>query len=658
MIRTTIEDDALLKFHQAVKDNPTNYPQTIHAQVERQKQMMEKYDYDPTIPKKICDWIEKWCIVTEGENAGQPVKLLLVQKWFYYSIFAFYGYIDVPMFDDDGLPVGNEQKYVRIVNDVLLVIGSGNSKTTMLGWLNCYLLTHNVIPSCNIYVGSNSYKQSRLCFDTTYKCITANPKLKRCFHLQPSVGTITENTTNAKLQAMSSDGDNQEGINPALIEIDEIHAMTNSAYAENLRKSTKRSDMLVVEMTTQGTVRNGYLDNRVDYARKVLDGVTETDDFRFCPIIFEQDNEQEIFDVYHGVLPVAVLRKSNPCMGKAVSVELLLEKIRKMIDDPQTRSTTLTKNFNIPQNPSTSYYTESECRTKPFNEAIFENAPVFIGLDMAYTRHPADDLAAISIELYNPFTEESYVKDIAFLPKYWHRSEKDANGDIQNFDEDMVKFKSKLDSNIPYNDRARRYGYNDYAKHGDVVILNERLRDEMVAMYGDQAYFDLTGVTENFIIYYIAYLEDKYHWTICKFGLDPNKAGNIMAFAQQAIPSLDGRDPVVQFRIENRLHSERVITQSKERRNRGLVYDNSKLAELHFASVIAREGAQGGIVFENRQLSRKDIVISQLSAASARDVFLTNKFTGEDNTNALRIWWNENGDRIKNLQNGTMEANT
>lgn len=646
MTTTSTVRDSLREFH----EHRSEYGHKIQQLIDRQKVMLEKYDYKPEIPAKICDWIERWCILTQGENSGEHVHLSLVQRWFYYSIFGFYGNIEVPKVDDTGAVIGTETKYVRIVNDVLYVVASGNAKTTALAWLNCYLLMHEIIPTCNIFIGSNSYKQSRLCFDTTLDVIRSNRKLERCFRLNPSIGQITEKTTRAVLTAMSSTGENQEGIIPAVVEIDEVHAMKTSDYADNLRKSTKRSDMLVVEMTTQGTVRGGYLDQRMDYATKILDGTAEEPNDRFLPIIFEQDTEQEIYDAYHGKLPITTLRKSNPLMGKAVSVELLLEKIRDMINDPAKRSTTLTKNFNIPQNPTTSFFTEQECRTKPFDEAVFINAPVFLGLDMAYTRHPEDDLASITILLYDPITERRYFKDIAFIPKYWHRTEKDADGNIQVFDDDMVRAKSKVDTAIPYNERTKRYGYNDYAQHGDIVILNEKLQADMVAVLGDQARFDLTGITEQFIIYYLAYLESKYHWTVLKFGLDPNKASNIMGFAQSAIRSIDGRDPVVQFRIENRTHSEMPIASVKESRSRGLVYNNSKLSELHFASVNSKENSNGAIVFTNPKRQRKDIVISELSAESARLVFLTNKFTGADNIALLRGWWLENGDRIESLQ--------
>ena len=116
-----------------------------------------------------------------------------------------------------------------------------------------------------------------------------------------------------------------------------------------------------------------------------------------------------------------------------------------MINDASTRPIILTKNFNIPQNPITSYFTEQECKTKQFNEDIFIKAPVFLGLDMAYTRHPSDDLTCLEILIKNPLTDEEYCKDIYFLPKYFEKTIKNEDGTIEIVKEDMIKEKSKAD---------------------------------------------------------------------------------------------------------------------------------------------------------------------------------------------------------------------
>lgn len=639
-------------FFEYIKDvetNPQDYSNEIVQQVRIQREMLKLYDFKEEKGKKVVDWIEKYCFLTEGENAGTPVKLMLWQKWIIYSIFCFYGTLNVEEFDDKGKYIGNVDKYVRIVNDVLILVGSGNSKTTFVAFIILYVMYHlKELPSPKIYIGSNAYRQSRVCFDVVKKIIQKNNALEKEALIRSSIGEIEIEETNARLNAMSSKGDNYEGIIPALLVIDEIHAMATSEYADNLRKSTKRSDKLIFEITTQGTVRGGYLDQRLEIARNLLDEKAVEKDYRKFFAIYKQDNEEEVINAYLNK-NIGVLRKSNPGLSIAVSVEELKDKIKGMLNDPKQKVVTLTKNFNIPQNPITSYFTESECRTKSFNEELFYKAPVFLGLDMAYTRNVENDLTALKMLVVNPYTNEEYSKDFYFLPKWWEYESKDEYGHIVIEKKDMSIEKSKFDKNILHNRKENKYGYQMYAQKGDVIIVDDELVEELVSEFGEQARVDTTGITEEFIIYYIAHLERKYDWILCKFGLDPNKASKIKAFAETNIVSTDGKNPVINFRMEDKRNSNPIILSTKDIRKQGKVYNNNKLTELHFAMAIAKEDSYGNISFTNEYGARKDGIIAEFSARSAYNVYTTNKDTGSENLERLKAWWKSNEDRLNEI---------
>lgn len=644
MASTFSADNPFIRYIEYAETHTNEFSNEMKLLFKRQRQMLKKFDFIEEKGKNCVDWIENCCVLTEGENAGKRVKLHISQKWFIYSILCFYGTLKVETFDDEGNYIGQQNKYVRIVNDVLYVVGTGNAKTTLLGYLNAYFLYHeNVFPSCKIFIGSNSYKQSRLCFDATMNTIKRNKKLRQFASIRKSIGEIEVDKTNAKLTAMSSDGSNLEGIIPAVLIIDEIHEMKTSEYADNLRKSTKRDDFLIIEMTTQGTVRGGYLDERLELANNTLKNETEIEDYRKLFVIYKQDTPDEI-----SIDNIPVLKKSNPLLGVAVSVSILKDKIIEMTNDPNKRVTTLTKNFGIAQNPITSYFTEYECRTKTFNEDIFINAPVFLGLDMAYTRNPSNDLTALTLLMVNPFTNDEYYKDIYFLPKWWEK-ETNENGESNIERLDMVAEKSKADTNILYNKKENKYGYQLYANRGDVVIVDDELINLLVEEFGEQARCDTTGITEDFVKFYIAHLELKYNWTICKFGLDPNKAYKLMAFSETNIPSTDGKSPVIQFRMEDKKNSNPMILAIKDIRKQGKVYCNNKLTELHFAGVQAKTDQYGNITFTNPMYSRKDGVISQLSAKSAYNVYTTNRITGSDNLERLKDWWKANEERLNGI---------
>lgn len=645
--KTTRSTNDFFKFIEDVEKRPEEYSDKIVKQVALQRKMLKKYDFIEEKGKKCVDWIEKYCYLTEGEKAGSRVKLMLWQKWIIYSIFCFYGDIETEIFDENGEYLGIGKKYQRIVNDVLIVIGSGNSKTTFIAFVVAYVMYSNCLPSPKVYIGSNAYKQSKICFDVVKKVIERSPVLSQYAKIRQTIGEIEIPQTNAKVIAMSSQGDNYEGIIPALLIIDEIHAMPTNTYASNLRKSTKRSDKLIIELTTQGICRGGYLDERLELANSLLNEESpQSDDKKFFAI-FEQKNEEEVFKAFE-TNNIKILRKANPSLGVAVSVEELKDKIKAMINDPKQKVTTLTKNFNIPQNPITSYFSEIECRTKPFNEDIFYGAPIFLGLDMAYTRNPSNDLTCLKMLMVNPFTGEEYSKDFYFLPR-WYEEEIKNKDEIEIIKKDMLIEKSKVDTNILYNKRQKKYGYEMYAKRGDLIVLDENLRQEMSKCFGQEVFFDMTGITEDFILLFITYLENKYKWILCKFGLDPNKASKISSVSERAIRSLDTKNPVIQFRMENKKISNPIIVATKDIRSQRKVYNNNRLTELHFANAQAKEDQFGSITFVNPKYARKDGVIAELSARSAYNVFTTNKDTGEANTEFLKNWWKTNEVRINGL---------
>jgi len=620
------------EYHELAVKNPGRFCNDIKQMLKIQRDMLKKYDFLPERGAAVVNWIERFCVLPEGEQAGDPVRLMLWQKWFIYSIFCFWGYFDEDELNDAGEVIGRRRKYLRVVNDILMVIASGNTKTTLLGFLNTYLLFSREYKAANIYIGSNAQKQSLLCFKATQRIIEDNRALKKYAHIVPSLNYMEVKNNNSMLTAMSSDGKNFEGIIPTNIMIDEIHAMATSEYADNLRKSVKRDDGFVFETTTMGTVRGGYLDERLEYTERVLLG--QTVNHRFFCCVFRQDSEAEVFGALESG-DMSVYMKSNPGIGRVVSMTMLRQKVMDMVDRPRDRVITLTKNFNIPQNPAACYFSEAECRAKGFDEWVFDGAPVFFGLDMAYTRNPENDLACLSMLTVDPTTEREFYKDFYFIPKYWERTGNDA-GRLS-----MAREKSRYDTNIIFDERAERFGYELYAARGDVVIIDEALVGSIRATYGEDAASacDTSGVTEKFVMYFIGLLEAKYKFTFCKMGLDPNKAREVESFVNARINSLDGLPPVIRFMMEQAKYSFPVMEAVKDARARGLVYCNNKLTELHFANAQAKERGDGTAFLINSQRARKDGVIAQLAAKAAYTVFTTNAKTGVANKAGLVRFW-------------------
>lgn len=637
------------EYHRLSENKPQTFSKKVLQQIAIQKEMLEKYDFIEEKGAKAVKWIETFCILPHGENAGKPVKLLLWQKWFIYSIFCFYGNIEEEIVEN-GEVVGTRKKYLRIVNDVLLVVGSGNAKTTLYAFIIAYLLYGQEFNAPEIYIGANSIDQAKICFNATVQCIQSNSILDRASRVVESRNTAYVPQKHSFVKAISSDRKRQEGIIPAVIVIDEIHEMKDEVYATNLRKSTKRDDLLVLESSTNGIVRGGYLDQRLELASNLLEEDNSEKDYRKFFAIYEQDSEEEVLEAYEKN-DLAVYTKSNPSLGYAVSPILLKDKVKTMLMNPAEKPTTLCKNFNLPQTAMSCYFSASECKTKKFNEDIFYNAPVFLGLDMAWTRSPSADLTAITIMLANPNNSERYIKDIYLLPEFYETQEI-VNGVVNVERHELIPEKSKYDRNIPYDKKNKFYGYQKLAEKGDVVIVTKELLAELKKLYGEfiELPDECIGITQNIVIAYLSYLEKKYNFIICKFGYDPAKAENIVAFYNNSYKGFDSQRICIPFEMQ-KSYSNDVMERVKMLRANGEVYCNNKLTEIHFASAQTKATASG-YKLVNPNDTRKDGVISNLSAESSYMAFTTNPKSGAKNESMLKEWWKNNEVRIRKILEG------
>ena len=114
--------------------------------------------------------------------------------------------------------------------------------------------------------------------------------------------------------------------------IDEVHEMTDSKVYDAIKQSqSTKKEPLIFIITTEGTTVSGFLDNKLDYARKMLKG--EITDERVLPWLYTQDNTQEIYDDPKNWV------KSNPSLGVVKLSSYLEDVMNKSKNDHSTRVT-------------------------------------------------------------------------------------------------------------------------------------------------------------------------------------------------------------------------------------------------------------------------------------------------------------------------------
>lgn len=356
---------------------------------------------------KRIEFIENELKHFEAPFAGNPFILELFQKAIIECLFAF------EFFD----PEYNE--WVRRFQEVLLVIGRKNGKTPFVAavvlseWF-CGEMGQRVL------CVSNDYEQASLIFDTinsfreesrTIEKVTRKNLTGIYFgNRQQSKKTGKFSKVNkGTIKKLTAKGKNKEGRNLKIIIADEVHEMLDNTTVFPMRQSlSTQKEPLYFEITTEGMVNDGYLDERLSDARKVLKG--QEDRPRWLIWLYTMDGgEAEVFQ------EEASWVKANPLLGVAKKWSYLRSLVDEAKSSKATRAFVLAKEFNIKYSrPNALFDEESIAKNSgTFKLEDFRGCFYIGGVDLS----EANDLAAISMLFMRRDDPTKYYHTMYFVPE-------------------------------------------------------------------------------------------------------------------------------------------------------------------------------------------------------------------------------------------------
>lgn len=360
--------------------------------------------YDIESAYKRIDFIETKCKHSEAPFAGKPFILLLWEKAFAETLFAFKIYHST------------QNKWIRLFQEALLLVARKNGKTPFIAalvlaeWF-CGEMGQKVM------CASNDYEQAGLVFDAINNMREESPSLERVTR-RNNTGIYFGNRKQKRLagkftkqnkgtiKKMSAKGGAKEGRNLKVVIVDEIHEMVDGRLVLPLRQSlSTQIDPLYFEITTEGTVDDGYLDKRLKFAREVLAG--EKDAPYFLPWLYTMDSEEEVWQDKNSWF------KANPSLVAVKTVEYIDKMIEESKASPQERSMVLSKDFNIKSNNGSAWLQEVHLRNQEtFSFEDFRGYWCVYGCDLSETT----DLTALTILFIKPGTTKKYCKTMFFVP--------------------------------------------------------------------------------------------------------------------------------------------------------------------------------------------------------------------------------------------------
>lgn len=350
----------------------------------------EKYIYDTTEAERRIDFMENCVRLTKSPYYNKPMRLMLWQKAFIETVYSF------------RMPSG-ERRFKR----VLLLIARKNCKSetcSALGLTELFLGQEGE----DIVCASNDESQASIIYDAidTMRVLIDPDGLDS----KRNQRFILNLANNSKIFKMSDRTKNKEGRNIDVAFLDEAHEMKENIIAKSLEQSQSLKDEpLFIILTTEGFVVDGYLDEEIKRARKIIAG--EEDGAaaeRYLPWLYTQDSEAEVWQ------DRSSWTKSNPSLGIVKRWDYLDEQIDIAKSSKADRIFALCKDFNIKQSSSAAWLTLDDYDYPATYEIEgFKGCYALGAADMSETT----DLTCAKVLLMKPDEDVKYIHTMYFIPE-------------------------------------------------------------------------------------------------------------------------------------------------------------------------------------------------------------------------------------------------
>ena len=342
-----------------------------------------EFHFDPDIANRHVEFIQRFCKVPSG-RLGAPLKLELFQR---ARLQAVFGFVD----DND----------LRRYNEVMIVEGRKNGKTTETASIELDLLVNDGEGSPQIYNVATKLDQARLGYEAAVKMRQMSPLLAK--HLKKRLSDIYCPMNMGFIKPMASNTSSLDGLDPHGATIDELAAIKNRDLYDLVKQamSARRQPLLFV-ITTNGFVRGGIFDAQYQYACDILDG--KANNPRFLPFLYELDDRAEWDDPDCWI-------KANPGLGTIKSRAYLAEMVQKAKDDPSFKPTVMVKDFNMPQTAESAWLRWEDLNNEETFDLRFDYC--IGGFDAADTT----DLNAAKALCMRPDDPKIYVRSMYWIPE-------------------------------------------------------------------------------------------------------------------------------------------------------------------------------------------------------------------------------------------------
>lgn len=415
----TPDNSFLLEYHARIESGEILVGQELWQELQNLKEdfLNDAFYYDTKDALLRIDFMERCVRLTKSPYYNKPMVLMLWQKAFIEAVYSF---------------KMSETTFDRFKKIILLIARKNTKSETCSALGLSELIVGN--QGADIVCSSNDDNQASITYDaidTMRRLIDPNDQ-----DTKRNQRFILNKANGSKIFKLSDKTRNKEGRNIDFAIVDETHEMKNNVIGKSIEQSQSLKDNpKFINITTEGFIIDGYLDDELRKARAVINGEDDSlSGQRLLPWLYTQDSENEVWQDKRTWV------KSNPTLGIIKKWDYLEEQVEVARKSKADRIFVLSKDFNIKQNS-----VETWLNLEDYDyEAVYDledfRGHICIGaVDLSETT----DLTCAKILMMKPGDNIKYIHTMYFIPE------------------------SKLEDSDDWNAGAR---YKEWAKKGILTI--------------------------------------------------------------------------------------------------------------------------------------------------------------------------------------------
>lgn len=195
------------------------------------------------------------------------------------------------------------------------------------------------------YCLATKEKQAKIAFNAARKLVKSSGLSDR---IKVNAANLSREATESKLEALGSDSDTTDGLNPHFVGVDELHAFKTRGLLDVVESATgSRLNPLIFQITTAGNTSVSVCGDQHDYACRILEGVLADDasTLAFFAFIAHADPEDDPWSE-------ATWQKANPHWGISVEPDDMRKLAAKAKQIPSAAAEFKQKRLNLWVNAS------------------------------------------------------------------------------------------------------------------------------------------------------------------------------------------------------------------------------------------------------------------------------------------------------------------